>query len=117
MGTITISTKAYNFDTNPTPDSARYVGPAQTATIKDSFTLKRIPPKPTKDFAGNVKTSEKTVKTVLVNGVYRDAIAETTFTYPVGAPQADVTALRVDHAAGVANACTQTLVDNTKINI
>lgn len=113
---LTISTKAYAFDTNPSPDSARYYGPAQTSTIKDLVTLKRVAPKATKDFGGVVRASEKTVKNFLVNGVYRDLIAETIYSYPVGADQTTITALRVDHASLVSSAPTQTLVDNSKIS-
>lgn len=112
---LTISTKTYSIDSNPTPDSAKYTGPAQTATVKDQVVIKRQAPKPTKDFAGVVRAAEKTVKTVLINAVPRDCIAETTFSYPVGTPQADITALRVDHSALVANPATQALVDNAKI--
>lgn len=113
---LTISTKTYNFDTNPSPDSARYTGPAQTSTTKDLVFLKRVAPKVTKDFAGVVRASEKTVKNVLLSGIYRDVIAETTFSYPVGTDQATITALRVDHSSLLASAPTQTLVDNAKIS-
>jgi hypothetical protein len=113
---LTISTKTYNFDTNPTPDSARYTGPAQTAQVKDLVVIKRQAPKATKDFAGVARASEKTVKSVVINGITRDLIAETTFSYPVGAPAGDVTALRVDHSSLLAAASTQTLVDNAKIS-
>lgn len=113
---LTISTKAYTFDTNPSPDAARYYGPAQTSTIKDLVILKRTAPKATKDFGGVVRASEKTVKNFLVNGVLRDLIAETNFSYPVGADQATITALRVDHSSLLASSPTQTLVDNSKIS-
>lgn len=113
---LTVSTKTYNFDTNPTPDSSRYIGPAHTAAVKDLVLLKRIAPKPTKDFAGVVRSTEKTTKSVVINGITRDLIAETTFSYPVGADGATVTALRVDHSSLIASAPTQTLVDNAKIS-
>lgn len=113
---LTIATKTYNFDTNPSPDSARYIGPAQTATVKDNFTYKRTAPKPTKDFAGVARSEAKTVKSVLINGITRDCIAITTFSYPVGADAATITALRVDHSSALAAAPTQTLVDNAKIS-
>lgn len=113
---LTISTKTYNFDTNPTPDSSRYFGPDQTASVKDMVVLKRAAPKVTKDFAGVARASEKTVKSCVINGITRDLIAETNFSYPVGAPPADVTALRVDHSSLLASAPTQTLVDNSKIS-
>jgi len=113
---LTISTKTYTNDSNPTPDSSKYIGPAHTATVKDMAILKRIAPKATKDFAGVARSSEKTVKSVLIGGITRDLIAETTFSYPVGADAATVTALRVDHSSLLASAPTQTLVDNAKIN-
>jgi hypothetical protein len=113
---LTISTKTYNFDTNPTPDSAKYIGPAKTSTIKDDVILKRMAPKVTKDYGGVARAFEKTVKSVVINGVTRDLIAETVFSYPAQAAQADVTALRVDHSSLIASAPTQTLVDNSKIS-
>lgn len=112
---LTISTKTYTFDTNPTPDSAQYTGPAQTNAVKDVIMLKRMKAKPSKDFAGVTRLTEKTVKSVLIGTVYRDLIAETVYSYPVQAAPADVTALRVDHASLVANAATQQLVDMGKI--
>lgn len=115
MAFPTISTKTYTFDTNPTPESARYVGPASTASTKDFILLKRIAPKPTKDFAGVVRSVEKTVKSVVINGLTRDCVAETYFNYPVGTDAGTVTALRTDHSNLVACAATQTLVDNAKI--
>lgn len=108
---LTISTKTYSYDTNPTPDSSKFVGPANTTTVKDFILLKRVAPKATKDYAGTVRACEKTVKSVVINGLTRDLIAETWFSYPSAAEAATVTALRVDHAALTANACTQTLVD------
>lgn len=114
---ITISTKTYNFDTNATPDSAKYIGPAHTATVKDYCLLKRTAPKPVKGFNGMVRAQENTVKSVAIDGVTRDLIADTYYSYPVGAAPADVTALRVDHASLVGNATvTQPLVDNSKIS-
>ena len=112
---LTISTKTYNFDTNPSPDSARYTGPGMTASVKDFVLLKRVAPKPTKDFAGVARSVEKTVKSVVLNGITRDCVAETTFSYPVGTDAGVITALRVDHANLVNHAATQTLVDNAKI--
>jgi hypothetical protein len=113
---LTISTKTYGFDTNPTPDSARYTGPANTSTVKDVVTLRRLAAKPTKDFGGVVRASEKTVKSVVISGIARDLIAETNFSYPAQAAQVDITALRVDHSSLIAYAATQTLVDNGKIS-
>lgn len=113
---LIIATKTYNFDNNPTPDSARYTGPAQTATVKDLVTLKRTAPKATKDFGGVARSGVKTVKSVVIAGVTRDLIAETFFSYPVGADGATITALRVDHASMLSSAQATTLVDAAKIS-
>lgn len=112
---LTISSKTYVYDTNPTPDSARYLGPAHTATLKDTVVLKRQAPKPTKTFAGVARAVVKTTKSEVIDGVTRDLIAETFFSYPVGASGALVTALRVDHADQVSDATTADLVDDAKI--
>lgn len=113
---LTISTKTYNFDTNPTPDSSKYTGPANTSTIKDIVIFKRTAPKATKTDNGYVKVAQKVVKTVLVNGVYKDMYGSVDWSYPVGALPADVTSLRTDVSSMVAAAPTQTLVDNGKIS-
>lgn len=113
---LTISTKTYSFDTNPTPESSRYYGPAKTMTVKDMVLLKRVEPKSTKDYAGTVRVCEKTVKSVVIDGIVRDLIAETWISYPAAADSTSVTAIRVDHAALLANAATQTLVDKGTLN-
>lgn len=113
---ITISTKTYSKDSNPTPASAKYTGPAHTASVKDLVVLKRQDAKPTKDFAGIIRFGEKSVKSVVINGITRDCIAETLYSYPVGTAAATVTALREDHASLVGNATvSQPLVDNGKL--
>lgn len=112
---LTISTKTYALDTYVSADSAKYVGPANTAQVKDVVYMKRVAPKKTKDFDGVVRASEKTVKSVVINGITRDLIAETFFSYPVGSPSGDVTALRADHSSLLASTPTQLLVDKAQI--
>lgn len=95
--TITVNTKAYAFDTNQTPDSGRHVGPAQTHSIKDYLDLRRTAAKPTATFAGVARASAKFVRTVtLGDGSKADAIAEASFSIPVGMAEADVDSLRDD---------------------
>lgn len=113
---ITVSTKTYALDAYTTPDRVKYVGPANTASVKDQIFMSRVAPKKTKDFDGVVRAAEKTVKSVVINGITRDCIAETFFSYPVGTPGADVTALRVDHSSLISAAPTQLLVDKAQIN-
>lgn len=113
---LTIATKTYNFDSNPTADSARYTGPAQTAVVKDEVLLKRQAPKVTLTSKGSVKRILKTVKSeVDAQGVLRIVSAETYVSYDVGASPTLVTALRVDHAALLSHACAQTLIDGEKL--
>lgn len=110
---LTIATKTYNKDVNPTPDSARFYGPAQTSSVKDSVTVKRVSAKPTKDFAGVARQAVKTVKSCVINGITRDLIAETTFSAPVGVDAALLTALRVDHSSTIGLSMVQVLVDSS----
>lgn len=58
---LTINTKTYERDNAPTPNSVRYVGPANTFAFEDACLLKRIPPKPTADSAGIAKCQLKLV--------------------------------------------------------
>jgi hypothetical protein len=103
--TITVNTKAYNFDTNLAPNIAQYTGPANNFQVKDLITLKRTAPKPTKDFAGVAKSSSKITRTLtLADGSKADALIETSVSIPVGAVIADVDALRSDSAAVTSSA-------------
>jgi len=95
--TVTVNTKAYAFDTNMTPDSARHTGPAQTAADKDYLDLKRVAPKPTADFDGVSRATAKFVRTkTLASGRKVELIAEANFSVPVGVAQADVDSIRDD---------------------
>lgn len=95
--TVTVNTKAYAFDSNPTPDAGRHNGPAATYAVKDFLDMRRVAAKPTADFAGMARASAKFVRTLtLADGTKADAIAEATFAIPVGAAEADVDSLRDD---------------------
>lgn len=102
--TITINTKTYGKDSNPSADSSVYSGPAETALVKDRFTLKRISPKRSGTSNGTARRVAKTTKTVIINGIAKDLVATTEYSYPADAAAADVTSLRVDHASAVSNA-------------
>lgn len=93
---VTLNTKVYTFDTNTTPNSGRHVGPANTASAKDYFELKRVAAKPTATFPGMVRASVKFVRTVTVNGEQYDSFFEGSIAYPAGTSDADVDALRDD---------------------
>lgn len=95
--TVTVNTKAYSFDTNTTPDIGRHTGPSQTFSAKDYLDLKRTAPKPNGDFLGVARSGAKFVRTVtLASGETADAIAEASFSIPVGMAEADVDSLRDD---------------------
>lgn len=96
-----LNTRTYTQD-RVNPDSVRYVGPANTLTISDTFEMKRVYPKPTSSFAGVARPTAKRVKTVVLNGVAADtaeAILMVSGSMPVGVADADVTALLADVAA------------------
>lgn len=95
--TITVNTKAYAFDTNTTPDIGRHNGPGQNFQTKDYLDLRRTAPKANGDFLGVARSSAKFVRTVtLASGQKADAIAEVSFSIPVGMSKADVDSIRDD---------------------
>jgi hypothetical protein len=94
--TITVNTRAYTFDVNPSADSARYVGPANDFDTKDILELKRTPPKPTTTFPGVARASGKFSRTVVIGGVSYTALVEVNTSLPVGMAEADVDLIRDD---------------------
>lgn len=94
--TVTVNTKAYAFDTNTSPDAARMVGPSNDFDTKDILELKRTSAKPTADFPGVARSSAKFSRTVTINSVNYTAIAEASFSIPVGMVGADIDSLRDD---------------------
>lgn len=116
MALPTINTKTFTFDTQNGPDSAKYIGANATDSMKDSLTLRRTAPKPTKTSPGVARTSTKRVITEIVNGVPVDGISETTTSIPVGFSTAGKTALRADVSAFQASTAGVALVDKAQIN-
>jgi hypothetical protein len=95
--TITVNTKAYAFDTNPSADQGVHVGPSNTFASKDVLVLGRSAAKPTATYAGNARSSAKFQRTVtLGDGSTAIATAEASFSIPVGMAEADVDSLRDD---------------------
>jgi len=93
---LTLNTKSYNQD-RISPDSIVYSGPAQTFTIKDSVELKRVAPKPTKDFRGVSRPQIKLVRTVTLDDASKkDAILTIGGSLPVGMTATDITSLVAD---------------------
>lgn len=93
---LTVNTKDYTLDSTQTPDRNRYHGPAHTMSVKDYLDASRVAAKPTADFDGVARSSLKFTRTVVVNGENQTAIAEATFSIPVGTAEADVDSIRDD---------------------
>lgn len=97
--TITINTKTYK-SYRTLADENRLAGPAHTLTANDTIALRRVFPKPVKDFAGVARPGVKIVRTcTLANGSTKDAILDLGSSLPVGMSSADVLALKADLAA------------------
>lgn len=114
---LTVSTKTYSQD-RIAPDVISYTGPANTLSNKDVIELKRVYPKPVKDFAGVARPSIKTVRTcTLADGSLVDAILLTSGSLPVGVSDADLSSLIADHQAMLAleNAGTTKVIKNLDI--
>lgn len=93
---ITLNTKSYVQD-RIAPDAIGYSGPAQTFSTKDFVELKRVAPKPTKDFRGVARPTYKITRTVtLDDGSKAEAILTISASLPVGMVAADVTSLVAD---------------------
>lgn len=96
---ITVNTKVYSLDSTQTPDRNRYTGPSHTLSAKDYFDLSRVSPKATSDFSGVARSSVKITRTVALTGALSSsgtAIAEASFSTPVGMAEVDVDSLRDD---------------------
>lgn len=94
---ITVSTKAYNQD-RIQADAIAYTGPANTITSQDIIELKRVYPKPTKDFRGVARPTMKISRTVTLDDDVTKATAILTVSgsLPVGIKSADLAALIAD---------------------
>lgn len=116
MAMPTINTKTFNYDSAPSADSAKYTGVNQTASSKDILQVRRLAPKATKSDPGVSRAFHKRVITEVINGVPKDLIAETSYSIPVGASAANVTALRVDNASFATSTAGVSLVDKGTLN-
>lgn len=116
----TINTRTYNLDRVNSPDSMSYAGPNHSVSAKDIFTLARVAPKPTKDFAGVAKPSVKRVKTSTINattGEKAELIFNLGASVPVGTPDADVDAALADLVSWLATNDAKSLFKSSKINL
>lgn len=116
MAMPTINAKTFVFDSNPTPESAKYTGANQTATVIDTVQVRRVAPKATKTDPGVARSFHKRVISEVINGLTKQLIAETSYSIPVGASAANVTALRADNAAFATSTAGISLVDKATLN-
>lgn len=115
---LTINTRVYTAD-RVQPDNVAYVSPANTVTSIDKFEMGRVYPKPQGTFKGVAKPSCKITKTVVVNattGETAPLIASTSFSVPVGIPDAECDTLCADLASFFASDDAKTLLKALDIN-
>lgn len=113
---LTVNTKAYSLDSTQTPDRNRYTGPAHDMSTKDYLDASRVAAKPTADFDGVARSSLKFTRTVVVDGAKQTAIAEASFSIPVGTAEADVDSIRDDLADALLSQAGDDLVLKHDIN-
>lgn len=114
---LTVNTKAYALDSTQTPDKNRYTGPNHTFAVKDYLDVARVPAKPTDTFAGVARSSAKFTRTVtLGDGSTATALAEASFSIPVGMAEADVDSLRDDLGDALLDIAIDNLVFKHDIN-
>jgi len=113
---LTVNLKSYVNDTQRSPDSFRYTGPANTLSAKDYIDLKRTAPKVTATSAGKARSQVKLTRT-LTDGTAAvgDAIYEFNFSVPVGAQSSEITAMLTDIATWAATAACADLVEDLDI--
>lgn len=94
--TITVNTKAYNHDATVDANTNRYTGPNHTISADDLLQLRRSKSSPSATSPGFAKASAKFTRTVTIGTDKFTAIAEGSFSIPIGMAEADVDALRDD---------------------
>lgn len=113
----TINTKSYDFDSQRSVDSLRFIGPANTLSVKDYVDVKRTSPKPTADFAGQGKASYKLTRT-LTDGTdpVGSGLIEVSVSFPVGSSSTEQDAMVDDTAVWLATASAKSLLEDHDIN-
>lgn len=113
---ITVNTKSYS-SYRALPDSNTLAGPAQTASINDSITLRRKFAVKTKDFAGVNRPGVKLVRTLtLADATKADAIIDISGSIPVGAADADILSLLSDASVTLGLTDAQDLFKKLDVN-
>lgn len=95
--TITVNTKAYNFDASVDANQNLMTGPSHTMNTRDTLSLRRSKSAAVPNVnPGYARAYAKFVRTVTIGGVNYDVTAEAYIAVPVGAAKADVDAIRDD---------------------
>jgi hypothetical protein len=113
-----LNTRTYTLDRS-NPDANSYVGPDHSFSSKDRLELKRVYPKPVKDFPGVARPTAKLTKSVVPNattGERQDAIVSITGSLPVGMTEAEIDGMLADAAAFLASTEGKALFKQLAIN-
>lgn len=109
---LTVNAKSYVADSFG-PNAVGYVGPAHTASIKDTIRLARTAAKATATYSGTNRYQLKASRTHTLTGVLTstgDSITDLGFNLPAGIAAADVDTLCADLGAYIATAEFKTLL-------
>lgn len=116
---ITVNSKTYATDSHVTPNVVSYVGPDNTASVKDKLSIGRTAAKPTSTFSGVIRSDVKLTRTLTLTNALTatgDGILEIKTSFPVGTAGTDIDESLDDMAALLASTDYKTLVKNSKIN-
>jgi hypothetical protein len=115
---LTVNAKSYTLDVYGS-NSASYVGPAHTVSVKDDLRVSRVVAKPTSVFSGVARQAFKLTRTHTLTGALTttgDSISEMAFSVPIGTPGADIDTICADLGAFIASAAFKTMVKNQVIS-
>jgi hypothetical protein len=115
---LSINAKTYSAD-SVGPNLVGYAGPANTASVKDKFSLGRTVAKPTSTFSGVVRSDGKLTRTLTLTGAVTptgDSICEFKTSIPVGTAAADIDIMLNDLGAFIASATYKDVVKKSAIN-
>lgn len=113
---ITFNSKTYDNDVPRSPDIMRYLGAAHSNSVNDYVDLTRTAPKPTLNYAGKGRSRFKLVRTA-TDGTdsLGDAIADLTFSLPVGMQESEMDAFIADVGAAVVATAMEAFFQDRKI--
>jgi hypothetical protein len=115
--TASVNAKTYTAD-NFGQNAVTYSGPSKTLSVLDDLRLGRVQPKPTSTFSGVGRTSAKLSRTLTLTSALTPtgvAIAEISFSVPVGAAGADIDTMCTDLGAYLSSASFKLIAKNLQI--